>query len=111
VPMERLGEIEALRIPSEEPGPERQVTARQELERLERIVESLPEQCRQAFRLQKFRGLSQREIAAAMSISEKTVEKHLANALVRVLKSVTEEADLTLNRAGAGKHAGREQRD
>ena len=111
VPMERLGEIEALRIPSEEPGPERQVTARQELERLERIVESLPEQCRQAFRLQKFRGLSQREIAAAMSISEKTVEKHLASALVRVLKSVTEEAGLAVNRTGAGKHAGREQRD
>jgi len=42
VPMERLGEIEALRIPSEEPGPERQVTARQELERLERPVHSEP---------------------------------------------------------------------
>src|SRR5262249_93062 len=111
VPMERLGEVEALSIPSEEPGPERRVGARQELERLERILETLPEQARRAFQLQKFRGLSQREIAAAMNISEKTVEKHLATALVRVLKSVTEEADLTVNRAGAGKHAGREQRD
>jgi len=46
-----------------------------------------------------------------MSISEKTVEKHLASALVRVLKSVTEEAGLAVNRTGAGKHAGREQRD
>ena len=87
VPMERLGEIEALRIPSEEPGPERQVTARQELERLLMIVEGLPEQCQQAFRLQKFHGLSQREIAQEMNISEKTVEKHLASALVRVLKA------------------------
>jgi RNA polymerase sigma factor (sigma-70 family) len=91
VPMERLGEIEALRIPSEEPGPERRVTARQELERLERIVETLPEQCRRAFQLQKFRGLSQREIAQAMNISEKTVEKHLATALLRVLDALKED--------------------
>src|SRR5271170_4961847 len=49
VPMERLGEIDALLIPSEEPGPDRRVNARQELERLERIVVGLPEQCRRAF--------------------------------------------------------------
>jgi RNA polymerase sigma factor (sigma-70 family) len=87
VPMERLGEIEALRIPSEEPGPERASSARQELERLLAIVEALPEQCQRAFRLQKFHGLSQREIAAEMSISEKTVEKHLATALVHVMRA------------------------
>lgn len=91
VPMERLGEIEALRIPSEEPGPERTVSARQELERLTAIVEGLPEQCQRAFRLQKFHGFSQREIATAMSISEKTVEKHLAAALVRVLDTLVQE--------------------
>lgn len=88
VPMERLGEIESLRIPSDEPGPERLITARQELERLLVIVEGLPEQCQKAFRLQKFQGLSQREIAHEMGITEKTVEKHLATALVRVLKAI-----------------------
>jgi RNA polymerase sigma factor (sigma-70 family) len=97
VPMERLGEIEALRIPSEEPGPERQVTARQELERLEGIIDALPEQCRRAFRLQKFSGLSQREISQAMNISEKTVEKHLAGALRRVLEALTRESDSVRN--------------
>jgi len=93
VPMERLGEIEALRIPSEEPGPERHVTARQELERLLAIVDGLPDQCQRAFKLQRFHGLSQREIAKEMNISEKTVEKHLAAALLRVLKALTMEQD------------------
>ena len=93
VPMERLGEIEALRIPSEEPGPERRAIARQELERLERIVAALPEQARRAFQLQKFHGLSQREIALEMEITEKTVEKHLAAALLRVLDALKEETD------------------
>lgn len=102
VPMERLGEIEALRIPSQEPGPERYVSARQELERLERIVAKLPEQARRAFQLQKFHGLSQREIAARMHITEKTVEKHLAAALVRVLKMLREEPGSTARRVYLG---------
>jgi len=112
VPMERLGEIEALRIPSEEPGPERHVTARQELERLERVIGTLPEQCQRAFRLQKFAGLSQREIAAEMNISEKTVEKHLASALLRVLRSLTiDERDSAVQRGGAGENVGRFRQD
>lgn len=106
VPMERLGEIEALRIPSEEPGPERQVSARQELERLERLVEGLPEQCRRAFTLQKFRGLSQREIATEMQISEKTVEKHLASALVRVVEALSGGESAGTARPGSGSASG-----
>lgn len=89
VPMERMGEIEALRIISEEPGPERRVSARQELARLLSAVADLPTQCRRAFELCKFEGLSQRQIAAAMGISEKTVEKHLAKALWRLSAALT----------------------
>ena len=93
VPMERLGEIDALLIPSEEPGPDRRVNARLELERLERVVAELPDQARRAFQLQKFQNLSQREIALEMNIAEKTVEKHLAVALVRVLDALKEDTD------------------
>jgi RNA polymerase sigma factor (sigma-70 family) len=98
VPMERLGEIDALLIPSEEPGPDRRANARQELERLERVVADLPEQCRRAFQLQKFQSLSQREIALEMNITEKTVEKHLAVALVRVLDALKEDSDNATSR-------------
>jgi RNA polymerase sigma-70 factor (ECF subfamily) len=98
VPMERLGEIDALLIPSEEPGPDRRVNARQELERLERVVAELPEQCRRAFQLQKFQSLSQREIALEMNITEKTVEKHLAVALVRVLDALKEDVNSATSR-------------
>ena len=113
VPMERLGEIDALRIPSEEPGPERRVGARQELDRLERIVAALPEQCRRAFQLQKFRGLSQREIAQEMNIAEKTVEKHLATALLRVLDAMKQdESDRTENSAArVGDHDAQTSKD
>ncbi len=102
VPMERLGEIEMLRIPSEEPGPDRRASARQELERLERLVATLPEQCRRAFQLQKFQCLSQREIAATMNITEKTVEKYLATALARVLDVLKQDTDEASSRAQPG---------
>lgn len=93
VPMERMGEIESLRIVSDEPGPERRVSARQELERLRRILERLPPQCRRTFELRKFDGLSIRETAVAMSITESTVEKHLTKALAMILAAIGGESD------------------
>lgn len=88
IPLERMGEIEALRIISDDPGPERSVSARQELGQVLKLVAALPAQCRRAFELRKFEGLSQRDIAAAMGIAEKTVEKHLAKALLRVTRGM-----------------------
>jgi RNA polymerase sigma-70 factor (ECF subfamily) len=111
VPMERLAEIDALRLPREELSPERRVSARQELERLERIVNALPEQARRAFQLQKFHGLTQKQIAVEMSITEKTVEKHLATALSRVLDGFADELALDaddqphLEVSGHGQHS------
>ena len=111
VPMERLGEIEALRIPSEAPGPDRRVAARQELDRLERVVARLPEQCRRAFQLQKFEHRSQREIAEEMKISEKTVEKHLSVALERVLHMLKEGVEAIPTASEDNGHESEQSRD
>jgi len=92
VPMERMGEIESLSLPVDELSPERRISARQELERLEQVMNALPPQALRAFQLRKFHGLSQREIANEMRIAEKTVEKHLATALSRILKGLDEPA-------------------
>jgi len=88
IPMERIGEIESLHIISSEPGPERLTSARQVLEHVRRIVANLPPRCRRAFELQNFAGLSQREIAHSMGISEKTVEIHLAKAFTRIVETI-----------------------
>jgi len=94
VPMERLGEIESLRIASEEPGPDRRAGAQQELEQLERIVAQLPGRCRRAFELWTFHSLSLREVAEEMNITVKAVQKHLAAALVRIHTAKNEEAEI-----------------
>jgi RNA polymerase sigma factor (sigma-70 family) len=69
-------------------GLEGRLSARQEVERLQRVVASLPSKCRQAFQLKKLEGLSQRETAERMGVAESTVEKHLAKAFRMVSEAI-----------------------
>lgn len=99
VPIELLGEIESLGIVSEEPGPERVVSARHELERLRAIVGSLPVQCRRVFEMRKFEDLSHEEIARRVGISKKTVENHLTRALARITRMLADGSGVTKENA------------
>ena len=92
VPIELLGDIDSLSIISEEPGPDRRVGARQELDRLRVIVATLPAQCRRVFELRKFEDLSHQEVARRMGLSEKTVENHLTRALARITEMLANHA-------------------
>jgi RNA polymerase sigma factor (sigma-70 family) len=89
VPIELLGEIDSLNLISEEPGPERRLGARQELDALRAIVALLPPKCRQVFELLKFEGLSYRDVAKRMGLSEKTIENHLTRAFARIAMCLT----------------------
>jgi RNA polymerase sigma-70 factor (ECF subfamily) len=76
-----IAEFDALLIPDDAPSPEAIAAGRQELGRLAELIEDLPPKCREAFVLRKVRGLSQRDVASAMGVSENTVEKHIGKAL------------------------------
>jgi RNA polymerase sigma-70 factor (ECF subfamily) len=81
VRIDAMGDIESLNPVGEDPSPERQVAARQELKRVNDLIAALPPKCREAFTLRKVTGLSQRQVAERMGISESTVEKHIGRAL------------------------------
>jgi RNA polymerase sigma factor (sigma-70 family) len=81
VPFEAVADLEALDIAAECPGPEQMLMARDELIRLQAGVNRLPERSREAFLLRQVEGLSRREIAARMGISDKTVRWHLNEGL------------------------------
>jgi len=81
VAIEAVAELEALDIASDEPGPDRSVFARDLLRRLQAALDQLPPRCREAVVLKRIEGLSQREIAARMGISEQAVANHVARGM------------------------------
>jgi len=85
VPIESIEQAEQLEIESTEPLQDRQLESRQELRLVADAIESLPQRCRQVFVLRKVRGLSQRDIAQELGISESTVEKHVARGIQELM--------------------------
>ncbi|MBX2847769.1 MAG: RNA polymerase sigma factor [Acidiferrobacterales bacterium] len=77
---------------------ERDVINREDFGLLCAAVDGLPEQCRKVFVLKKIYGLSQKEIASELDISESTVEKHVAKGLLRTMQYYdAQNAELNLN--------------
>jgi RNA polymerase sigma-70 factor (ECF subfamily) len=70
-----------LNVIGEEIPADRELSARQELAQLKRALDALPPRCRQVLVLRKIEGLSQREVAMQMGITQATVEKQLAKAV------------------------------
>jgi len=77
---------------------EASLTARDELRRLQAIIDTLPPQCRRVFLLRRVHELSLGEIAEQMSLSVSTVEKHLAKAVMLVAKAVSEREEDSFER-------------
>lgn len=71
-----------------------------------RAVRELPLQCRRAFILKKVYGLSQREIADYLGITESTVEKHIARGTLDCW-SYLEVRGLAPNSASSWDHSAR----
>lgn len=76
-----LTEFEIHDVVDDAPCAHRTIEARQELERLHRMVQNLPERCRQVLLLRKLEGLSQRQVSERLGISESIVEKQVARGL------------------------------
>jgi RNA polymerase sigma factor (sigma-70 family) len=81
VPIDELDESASASLADEAPSPEAQVAARQELAIMRAIILELPPKCRQVFLLVRIEGLSHRDVAAEMGMSQTMVRKYLARAV------------------------------
>lgn len=81
VPIEPIGDVDALGIAIDAPGPERTAIARDELRRLQHALDRLPPRMRQAVILGHVQGLSGREIASRMGITKGMVSVHLKSGI------------------------------
>lgn len=83
VAIETLAEIEALPVCDDAPAVHEAVARKLDREELRRAIDTLPARCREVLVLRKIEGLSQREIALRLGISEHTVEVQVANGVRR----------------------------
>jgi RNA polymerase sigma-70 factor (ECF subfamily) len=87
IPIEATGDLDALNVPTDVPGPDRIAIARDELRRMQVALDQLPARCREAMVLAHIHGLSGHEIAQRMNITSRMVSAHLNNGL-RLLANI-----------------------
>lgn len=80
------GNLESLEIPGPEANGEQRVEFKQEVQAVTAALNQLPKACRDTLVLRRIEGLSQKEVARRLEISEKTVEKHMANGVRLLIK-------------------------
>jgi RNA polymerase sigma-70 factor (ECF subfamily) len=83
IPFEPLAETDGLNVVEEKPRVDEAVSRDQELAMLAEAISVLPTRCRQVLTLRKLHGLSHREIARQLGISENTVNAHAALGVLR----------------------------
>jgi RNA polymerase sigma-70 factor (ECF subfamily) len=84
ISMDVLTDLEAQNVPIDEDGPDRTVSTRQELRLLRRAIDDLPARVRDVIVLRKIEGLSQREVASQLGVTENSIE-YYSNKGLRLL--------------------------
>ena len=83
-----LEEIADLDLVADTMSAERMLQARDQLRRVEAIIETLPPQCRRAFILRRVHDRPVKEIAEEMGLSVFTIDKHIARATLKVMQAL-----------------------
>lgn len=107
VPIDSVASI-ADTIIDDTPSPEREVAGQMAFERLKALLEALPERCRRIVEMRKFDGLSQREIAAALGVTESIVENNIQSGMRQIRAAWQQDekrAGDALDRLGKGGRA------
>ncbi len=81
VPIDFHTDLEALNVPANEVGVDREVSGREELGLLWRALNDLPPRVREVIVLRKIEGLSQKETALRLEITENSVEHYSGKGL------------------------------
>lgn len=87
VPLEAVENLEALNVAADIPAPDEQAIAREELRRVQAALEHVHPRSRAALLMYHVDGLSRREIAVRLGLTENTVGWYL-NAGIRALADI-----------------------
>lgn len=71
-------------------GPETDEITEEILNQVNQAIDQLPPKCKIVFTLAKVQGMKYKEISEVLGISVKTINNHIANALVHISQSLAE---------------------
>ncbi|WP_084696447.1 RNA polymerase sigma factor [Maribacter thermophilus] len=80
--------LEQLKTPESE-GALQKIYEEETASRIEEAVGKLPKKCNQVFCLSREEGFANAEISKMLNISQRTVETHISNAIVRIKRELT----------------------
>lgn len=100
IPFELMANLENFNLSDPAPLPEAAAMARDEIRRLQKVVDSLPAQCRQVFLLRRIDEMSLEGIAVRLGLSVSTVEKHLSRAMALLNQGMAEGEPVPTDRKG-----------
>jgi RNA polymerase sigma-70 factor (ECF subfamily) len=89
VPFQTVSDLDQLGATTDESSPEDQTADRDELRRLARAIAALPGKIRDVFVLRRVNGLSQRDVAGRLGLSESTVEKHMSRSIYLLMTLIS----------------------
>jgi RNA polymerase sigma-70 factor (ECF subfamily) len=81
VPLDTSTNLDTVEIEGEAPGPDRIVMARDELRRVQTALDQIQPRWREAIILGRIEGLSRKEIAQRMGVSDGTVAQYLTHGI------------------------------
>ncbi len=82
-PIDAIGDLSRLRVLEERPDAADLASMQEKIRLLADAVESLPARCRQVVVLRKIKAMPQKEVAALLGVSEKTVESQFTRGMQR----------------------------
>jgi RNA polymerase sigma-70 factor (ECF subfamily) len=91
--MTYVGDMAELDVIDDSRGGEEALDLQHRLAILNRAIADLPPQCQRVLVMRKIYGYSHKEVAEALNITVKTVEKHLAKGLQRCQQALNPEGD------------------
>jgi RNA polymerase sigma factor (sigma-70 family) len=80
------GHFESLAVPEHEANAEERLEFQEEVVAVADALAQLPEKCRETLIMRRVEGLSQRDVAQRLNVSEKTVERHMTEAVRQLIK-------------------------
>lgn len=92
VRIDAVGQIADLPSHVDELDPERVTTDRHALDHVLGLIETLPERCRAIIKMRKIEGLSQRDIATRLGVSESIVENDAVKGMLLLTRALQDEA-------------------